>query len=72
MTARITAMVAASPEVASAQHLGRLRCRVFPLLTDSGATPPEFVVEFSRSDGLVNFAEMGGLKGWEVESYVCE
>lgn len=65
MTARITAMVAASQEKASAQHLESLRCRVFPLLTDSGASP----VEFSRADGLVNFADM---EGWEVESYVCE
>ncbi|KAK3679095.1 hypothetical protein LTR37_021450 [Vermiconidia calcicola] len=72
MTARITAMVAASPEAASAQHLESLRCRVLPFLTDSGATPSEFGLEFSRADGLVNFAEMGGLEGWEVESYVCE
>ncbi|KAK3708179.1 hypothetical protein LTR37_011683 [Vermiconidia calcicola] len=69
MTARITAMVAASPEEASAQNLESLRCRVFPLSSDRGATPAEFAVEFSRADGWVNFAEMGG---WEVDSYVCE
>ena len=79
LTARITTMIASTPERASLEYLDEIECRLFPAfdtpmqISDFSREPPEeyAAVRFSKSDRLVNLADEFGPAGWEVEAYEC-
>lgn len=75
LTARITTMMASTPERASVDLLAGVRCTVFPRVAYAAeSVDGDVEVSFSKSDGLVRLADDGGpfcLHGAEVEAYEC-